>query len=113
MRALLRRGAPATHRCGSRTSPRLPPTRSCRAARGETRSRRAPISFAAEHREPDLLLGDIGRELGHDLAFVEDEDPVGEGQDLVQLEGDEKDRASLVTLLDEAPVNELDRTDVE
>ena len=48
-----------------------------------------------------------------DLALVDDEDPVGERQDLVELEGDEQDGAALVPLLDEAAVDELDRADVE
>ena len=54
-----------------------------------------------------------GRVLADDLALVDDEDPVGEREDLLELEGDEEDRAALVPLLDEAPVDELDRADVE
>ena len=47
------------------------------------------------------------------LALVDDEDPVGEREDLVELERDEQDRPALVALLDEPPVDELDRADVE
>jgi hypothetical protein len=53
------------------------------------------------------------RELADDLALVDDEDPVGEREDLLELERDEQDRAALVALLDEAAVDELDRADVE
>ena len=46
-------------------------------------------------------------------ALEDDEDPVGEREDLVQLERDEQDAAALVALLDEPPVDELDRAHVE
>ena len=55
----------------------------------------------------------VGGELADDLALVDDEDPVGEREDLLELERDEQDRAALVALLDQAPVDELDRADVE
>src|SRR5437667_77457 len=58
----------------------------------------------AEHLDADLLLGHLARVLAGDAALVEDEDPVRQRQDLVQLEGDEQDRAPAVTLLDESPV---------
>ena len=51
--------------------------------------------------------------LADDLPLVDDEDPVGEREDLVELERDEEDRAPLCALLDEPPVQELDRADVE
>src|SRR5579884_1229399 len=51
--------------------------------------------------------------LADDLALVEDEDPVGEREDLVELERDEQDRAALVALGDQPPVQVLDRADVE
>ena len=41
------------------------------------------------------------------------EDPVGEGEDLLELERHEQDGASLVALLDQPAVHELDRADVE
>ena len=41
------------------------------------------------------------------------EDPVGEREDLLQLERDEQHGPALVALLDEAAVDELDRADVE
>ncbi len=53
------------------------------------------------------------RVLRDDLALVHDEDPVRERQDLLELERDEEDRPAPVSLLDEPPVDELDRTDVE
>ena len=53
------------------------------------------------------------RELADDLALVDDENPVGEREDLLELERDEQDPAPLVALLDEPPVDELDRADVE
>src|SRR6266511_131846 len=67
----------------------------------------------ADHRDPELLLGHRGRVLADDPPLEDDEDSVGKGQDLLELERDQKDRASLVTLLDEPPVHELDRADVE
>ena len=45
--------------------------------------------------------------------LVDDEDPVRERQDLLELERDEQDAAALVALGDEPPVDELDRADVE
>jgi len=68
---------------------------------------------AADHRDPELLLGDARRELAHDLALEHDEDPVGEREDLFELERDEQHASALVALPDEAAVHELDRADVE
>ena len=48
-----------------------------------------------------------------DLALEQDENPVGEREDLLQLERDEEHAASLVALGDQPPVDELDRADVE
>ena len=45
--------------------------------------------------------------------LVDDENPVGERDDLVELERDEQDGAPFVTFLDQSPVQELDRADVE
>ena len=45
--------------------------------------------------------------------FVEDEDAVGEREDLLERERDKQDRPALVALLDEAAVDELGRTDVQ
>ena len=67
----------------------------------------------AGHRDAQLVLGDARSELAHDLALVDHEDPVGEREDLLQLERDEQYRTPLVALLDEAAMDELDRTDVE
>src|SRR5581483_188837 len=81
--------------------------------RAPPRSRSRFLAAAAEHLEADLLLGRVGAVLAHDLPLVDDEDAVRERQDLVQLERQEQDRAALVALLDEAPVDVLDRADVE
>src|SRR6188768_3313555 len=78
------------------------------------RSRRRLVSpTAAGHRDAELFLARRRRVLTDDLAFVHDEDPVGQGEDLLELERDEQDPTPLVALLDEPPVNELDRADVE
>ena len=53
------------------------------------------------------------RVLGDDPPLVHDEDAVGEREHLLELERDEEDRASHVALLDEPPVEVLDRADVE
>src|SRR5581483_5880120 len=87
---------------------RVPPGRE--AARSSS-CRRAPAP--AEHLEADLLLGDRTRVLADELPFVEHENPVGEREDLVELERDEQDRATLFAFLDEPPVEELDGADVE
>src|SRR5215211_8274590 len=67
----------------------------------------------AGHREAELLRGDVRPVLAYDPALVDDEDAVGERQDLFQLQRDEQDRAALVALLDEPAMDELDRADVE
>src|SRR5207237_9337316 len=65
------------------------------------------------HGHAELLLGRGRRELAHDLAFDHDEDPVGQRDNLLELERDEQDSSTLVSLLDQAAVDELDRPDVE
>ena len=47
------------------------------------------------------------------LPLVDDENPVREREDLLELERDEQDAAALVSLGDEPSMDELDRTDVE
>src|SRR3954452_14847194 len=71
------------------------------------------LSAAAQHLEADQLLRDLAFVLADDLPFVEDEDAVGEREDLVELERDQEDRPPLVALLDETPMEVLDRADVE
>ena len=71
------------------------------------------LAPAAEHLEPDLLLGHVGRVLAHDLALVHHQDPVRERQDLVELQRDQQDRAAFVALLHETAVEVLDRAHVE
>ena len=46
-------------------------------------------------------------------ALEEDEDAIGEREDLLELERDEQDAATLVALLDETAMDEFDRPDVE
>ena len=55
----------------------------------------------------------VGRQLGHDPALVDHEHAVGERADLLQLERDEQHAAAGVALLEQPPVDELDRADVE
>ncbi len=96
----LRRGSPA----------RLRSAGSCRRlARSRRRSSAPPPVIAT----PSSSSLDARRELADDLALVHDEDAVGERQHLLELERDEQHRAPLVALLDEPPVDELDRADVE
>src|SRR6188474_336038 len=76
-------------------------------------SRRDLSLPAARHGDSELLLGRGGRELADDLALVDDEDAIGEGQDLLELERDQQHGAALVALLDEPAVHELDRPHVE
>ena len=90
----------------------------CRRRRGGAGGRGSltrppPSCAAADHRDAERLRVDVRRELADDLALVHDEDPVGERQDLLELERDEQDRAALVALGDEPAVQELDRADVE
>src|SRR5687768_6842277 len=71
------------------------------------------LSLPAEHLHADLLLRHAVRVLGHDPALVDDQDAVGEGEDLLELERDEENRPPLVALLHEAAVEVLDRADVK
>ena len=48
-----------------------------------------------------------------DLSLVHGQDAVRQVEDLVQLEGDEQHGPAGVALLDQPPVDELDRSDVE
>src|SRR5207253_1535127 len=85
------------------------PRRPARSAR----SRNRLAARTAGHGDPQLLFGHARRVLADDAALVDDEDPVGEREDLVELERDEQDGLALVALLDEAAVHVLDRADVE
>src|SRR5215470_4638932 len=98
-----------------RNSRALRPPRAAPAVRAGTgpalsRGFRLP---ATQHLQSDLLLGHLSRVLADDLALVQDEDPVGEGQNLVELERDEEDGAPLIALGDEPAVQVLDSADVE
>src|SRR5438477_12846603 len=67
----------------------------------------------AGHRDPQLLLSRVRRVLADDLSLVDDEDPVGQRENLFELERDEQHTDARVALLDQPPVHELDRADVE
>src|SRR5205085_6412426 len=68
---------------------------------------------AAGHRDAELFLADLRRILADDAALVDHENPVGERQDLVELERHEEDGSSRVAFGHEPLVHELDRADVE
>src|SRR5438093_8451790 len=68
---------------------------------------------APRHLDPELLLGHVGPVLSDDSALVDDQNPVGKRQDLLELERDQQHRLAVVTGVDEAPVHELDRAHVE
>src|SRR2546421_284658 len=74
---------------------------------------RGLLPATAEHLETDLLLRDLAFVLGGDPSLVEDEDAGRQGEDLLEPERDQEDRAALVTLLDQAAVEIFDRADVE
>src|SRR3954469_18977068 len=67
----------------------------------------------ARHRDAELLLARVGRELADDAALVDPDDPVGERAHLLRLERHEQDAAAGVALGDEPAVHELDRPDAE
>src|SRR5687768_7964309 len=52
-------------------------------------------------------------EIADDAAFTKHQNAVAEVHHLIEIEGDEKDAAALVTLGDELLVDELDRSHVE
>src|SRR4029077_16127528 len=76
-------------------------------------SRNGLPAARARHLDAQLVLADVRTVLRDDLAFVEDQGPVGQRNDLVQLERDEQLPRAVVPRLDEPPVDELDRTNVE
>src|SRR5207248_10174678 len=99
---------------GRRAAPRRSGRR--RPASGGSAARRSGghlLALAAGHRDAELLLGHVGRVLADDSALVDDEDAVGERENLLELERDEQHRLAAVARLDEPPVHELDRAHVE
>ena len=60
-----------------------------------------------------MLVGVLRVDDVDQAAGVHDGDPVGQVEDLVQLEGDQQDGLAAVTLLDKLLVDELDRSDVQ
>ena len=67
----------------------------------------------AEHRHAELLVAGVRRQLGHDPALVDDQHAVAERADLLELQRHEQHAAARVALLEQLPVDELDRADVE
>src|SRR4029450_12861914 len=66
------------------------------------------------HQEAERMV--VGGGAGHvrdDAAVVHDEDPVGQGKDLVELDRDDEQRLAGVAQRHQAPVDELDRADVD
>src|SRR5689334_17074370 len=84
-----------------------------RRARSRRRSRHRLLFPAAEHLEADLFLRDLAGVRADDLAFVDDEDAIRERDHLVELERDQQDRAALVALGDQAPMEILDCADID
>src|SRR5688572_2532105 len=71
------------------------------------------LTLAAEHLDADLLLGNARRVLGDDLALVHHEDAIRERQHLLELQRHEEDSPADIALLDESPMEVLDRSDVQ
>jgi len=68
---------------------------------------------SAGHRDPQLLIRHVWPVLANDSPLVDDEDAVGERENLVELQRDQEDSPPLIALLDEALVDELDGAYVE
>ena len=83
-------GVRRCRRPGSRTIARRRRFRSAVRVPGRRSSGLLPPS--ARHCDTELLLGDVRRVLADDATLVDDEDPVGEREDLVELERDEQYR---------------------
>ena len=66
------------------------------------------------HKQAQPLRGRLGaRHNVHDAPFVNDGDTVGEGQNLVQVLGDQQNRRTAPAFLDQPLVNVLRRADVQ
>src|SRR5271166_2654190 len=66
------------------------------------------------HQASDLLdVGVVRHEIGHDAPAIDDEDAVREGEDLVDVRGDDEDGAPCIAHLDEYAVDRLDCADVD
>ena len=66
------------------------------------------------HQAPDLLESvSSATEIGDDAPAIDDEDAVREGEDLVDVRGNDEDGAAAVAHLDEYAVDRLDRADVD
>src|ERR1044071_7612385 len=99
----------------------IPPPRRYVAIRVATVEASAPsrssgptlITASAGHVQAEVLLGGLRRELGHDAALIDHQDAIRQRADLLHLERDEQHAAARVTLLDQPPVHELDRADVQ
>jgi len=68
----------------------------------------------AGHQQAEVLLGDgVGVDDVHELALVDDREPVGEGLDLRQFRGDEQDGHALGPEVEQPVVDELDGPHVD
>src|SRR3979490_490067 len=117
-------GSPPARAAAARPRPATSPARptrrpasrrrpSCQCSVEPTHLRSLLPTPAAGHREAALFLGRGRRELAGDAALVDDEDAVGERQDLLELERDKEDGAACVPLLEQAAVDALDCADAE
>src|SRR2546421_4946813 len=89
-----------------------PRTRASGAAPGAARS--GSRALPSGHGEADRLdRRGAGVEVAAELALVDDDDPVGEREDLVQVLAEEKDRDAVGGRLAQVGVHGLDRPDVE
>src|SRR5689334_6509427 len=72
------------------------------------------IAAPAPHQQPEgRPLDPAADEFADDSPLEDDQDPVAEVEDLVEIERDQEHSAPLVPLQDQLLVHELDRADVE
>ena len=108
---------------GDRHQRREPARASVRGSRRSvmgSRSRRSPARGRVVAAAPPVMNRPISwmsavsasNEPG-DPALVHDDDPVGQGQELVELLGDQQDRGARLAQLEQHPVDALDAADVQ
>src|SRR5919204_6564691 len=68
------------------------------------RRRRAFAAPAAGHGHAEVLLGGVRGQLGDDLALVDDQHPVAQRPDLLELQRHHQHRLARIALGDEPPV---------
>src|SRR6185437_16240561 len=79
-------------------------------SRAKICSRRRPDP---RHQQSQRALVGVGGELADDGAVAHHDDAVGEGADLVEVDGDEEDRAAGVAQRAQAAMDELDGADID